>query len=272
MISEASASNDLARRHAESLEGLTPISTYDSPVAATQDEDDSSDMAATPSESPLSDDDNSVPQQEAMVDLELPSPTVGESQDASNSSEPPEDTGSEGLADDSAEPSLSDDSSQPSHAVSDVDTPSPSVAEYDEVDSSGNQADEPSEESADQMEPPSARSSSLSDLPSVSVNIPSFDHEDDSEPQFDSVIANTDLQPTPHQSSATPESEIDPESNITSRIERQFEMQQRSNEDLVEQLARELGPSFDEMRDHQTHTVHSYIQEQQLLTTMMRAR
>jgi hypothetical protein len=39
-------------------------------------------------------------------------------------------------------------------------------------------------------------------------------------------------------------------------------MQIKSNEDLAERLAQELGPKFDELRDFQAQTVHDFIDRQ----------
>lgn len=70
------------------------------------------------------------------------------------------------------------------------------------------------------------------------------------------------------------QSEIDDDPTLThkERSEKQFEIQQRINEDLVDQLSRELGPMFDAIRDEQTATVHNYVNEQTLLTAMLRPR
>lgn len=52
--------------------------------------------------------------------------------------------------------------------------------------------------------------------------------------------------------------------------EQRFEFQQRVNADFVQQLADELGPTFDDMRDQQTMAVHEYVAHQQLLSILLR--
>ena len=49
-----------------------------------------------------------------------------------------------------------------------------------------------------------------------------------------------------------------------------MEYQMTANEDLAEQLTEQLGPMFDQMRDHQSQTVMDYFQNQQLITSFMR--
>jgi len=52
--------------------------------------------------------------------------------------------------------------------------------------------------------------------------------------------------------------------------ERQFEFQRKSNEDLAAQLAQELDPVFEGIRDFQAQVTHDYFQQQQLVMTLLR--
>ena len=54
--------------------------------------------------------------------------------------------------------------------------------------------------------------------------------------------------------------------------EKQYEWGQKMSAHLAEELAREIGPAFDELREHQTNSVHAYVQEQTMLTALLRPR
>ncbi len=64
----------------------------------------------------------------------------------------------------------------------------------------------------------------------------------------------------------------DPSVSQDERSERQMEMQMRSSDNLAAELAQELGPAFDEMREVQAQVVQDYVNEQMNVTWMLRAR
>ena len=80
-------------------------------------------------------------------------------------------------------------------------------------------------------------------------------------PEPSGLIAVNNLPPKPL-SQVNQLDFLDPSAPFEEQINQQFEMQIKSNEDLAERLAQELGPKFDELRDFQAQTVHDFIDRQ----------
>lgn len=62
----------------------------------------------------------------------------------------------------------------------------------------------------------------------------------------------------------------DSRGNLEEQSERHLELKMRSNEDLASQLAIELGPQFDEIREQQAQTTRDFVQSQIILNDIMR--
>jgi len=122
----------------------------------------------------------------------------------------------------------------PGSGIDDVDTPDQPVPEFD-------QPQQNDDDSAD---------TTADDLPSGFMGI--VDHES---------MTDTDAENEGVEQLYSTHEEME---------DKRIEMQHRANEDLAQQLSRELQPTFDDMRSNQELVVHDYVQSQLILQGMLR--
>ena len=154
---------------------------------------------------------------------------------------------------------------------SDDDTQQPDVTSPDIGEIPSTDSDDLSDE--DGNDKPLEPTSPPDEQPDIEVSL-SSDLQELPDTPSDPVGLQSDVTYAPMTQTEADRGDInnDPSLSNQEKIDKQIDYQMQMNEDLAGKLAQELGPHFDELREHQVQSVHDYFQEQQLLTSLLRAR
>lgn len=161
------------------------------------------------------------------------------------------------------QPSISDVPESPRSTSEYDDRPDPEEAASDipDVDIEYNEADTPELSPQEESDPEPAREVPDVDLP-----------DDQPDPDTNPDSQQTDDKPFSGQHVIQPELDTAVGEKEAEAADRQVESRMEARSSLASDLAEELGPAFDSMREHQTQTTHDYVQEQMLLTTLLQVR
>lgn len=165
---------------------------------------------------------------------------------------------------------------QSADTESDIDLPADDAIEFDEPEVDAQTVDElpaadiPTSQASplDEAAVPESTSAQNDELPPADSVVSEMPPTPDAPTGFRGVID----QPAVTQEDLELEEVNDPSVSQEERSERQMDMHMRASDNLAAELAQELGPAFEEMREVQAQIVQDYVTEQQLVTWMLRAR